>query len=115
MKKKVYSAVILLSLATPALAVAEDNNTTVHGTIDMGVQASSINGDKARFQEFRPMDDAVLGNIQLDALKDAYYFQFDAATSGTDDQSFQLKGGEYDNFKYKFNYNEMAHNYLLMP
>ncbi len=113
MKKKVYSVVVFLSLATPALAVAEDNNTTVHGTIDMGVQASSLNGDKARFQEFRPMDDAVLGNIQLDALKDAYYFQFDAATSGADDQSFQLKGGEYENFKYKFNYNEMVHNYLF--
>jgi len=119
MKKKIYSAVILLSLAAPGLAVAgDDNKAEVSGSIALGAMGVNINGDKARFQEFSDQDDSILGEIQLDYLKGAYYFQFDAIKPGLDDQSFQLKGGEYGNFKYKLNYDEMPHNYTfdaIMP
>jgi MtrB/PioB family decaheme-associated outer membrane protein len=110
--KKIYSAVIVLSLAIPALAIAADENKTeVHGTIELGARGVDTNGNKALFQEFRDLDDGVLGNIQLDALKGAYHLEMDAQNPGADDQSFRLKGGEYGNFKYKFNYDEMVHNY----
>ncbi len=111
MKKQVYSAVILLSLATPALVVAADNTTEVHGSVEAGVRGVAVNGNEARFNEFRDIDDGVTGSIQLDALKGAYHFQFDADKIGEDDQFFQLKGGEYGNFKYKFIYDEIVHNY----
>jgi len=114
MKKKVYSAVILLSLAVPALVVAaEENKTEVHGTVELGVMGVNVNGDEARFNEFRDLDDSIIGNIQLDALKGAYHFQFDGANIGADDQSFEAKGGKYGQFKYKFNYDEMPHNYTF--
>lgn len=114
MKKKIYSAVIVLSLAVPALAVAAgEQKTEVHGAIDLGVRGVSDNGDKARFQEFRDLDDGIFGQLQLDALKGAYHLELDALNPGADDQYFQLKGGEYGKFKYKFKYNEMPHNYTF--
>ncbi|MDG4475621.1 MtrB/PioB family outer membrane beta-barrel protein [Thiovibrio frasassiensis] len=110
--KKIYSAVIVLSLVVPALAVAADaNKSEIHGTVELGARGVDISGNKALFQEFRDLDDSILGGIQLDYLKSAYHFQFDADKIGLDDQSFHLKGGEYGNFKYKFNYDEMVHNY----
>ncbi len=113
MKKRIYSAVIALSLAVPALAVAADENTNaeVHGTIELGAQAVHSNGDKARLQEFRDLDDSFLGNIQLEALKGAYHFEAEGKNSGEDDRSFQINGGEYDNFKYKFDFSQWTHNY----
>lgn len=111
--KKIYSAVILLSLAVPALAAAEEENkaTVAHGTVEVGVQGVGITGDKARFQEFRDMSEGPLGNAQLDWVDGAYHFQFDADKIGLDDQSYQLKGGQYENFKYKLHYNSFIHNY----
>ena len=114
MKKKIYSAVIVLSLAAPAMVVAADeNNADVHGLVELGVRAVNTNANSAFFQEFRELDDSVLGTIQLDVLKGAYHFQLDAENPGADDQSFQLKGGKYGDFKYKFNYDEMPHNYTF--
>ena len=111
MKKKVYSAMILLSLASPALAAATEDQTEAHGTIEIGGQAVHTNGDKARFQEFRDVDDSIFGAMQLEVQKGAYHFQFDADKVGQDDQSYYLQGGEYGNFKYKFNYSDFTHNY----
>lgn len=114
MKKKVYSAIILLSLAAPALVIAaEANNTEVHGTVELGAMGVNSNGDEARFNEFRDLDDSVIGSMQLDAFKGTYHFQLDGKNIGRDDQSFQFKGGEYGNFKYKFHYDEMPHNYTF--
>lgn len=114
MKKKIYSAVILLSLVAPAMVIAaEENKAEVSGTIDLGARGANVDGDKARFQEFRDLDDGFMGGIQFDMLKGAYYLELNALNPGSDDQSFQLKGGEYGNFKYKFKYNEMPHNYTF--
>lgn len=112
MKKKIYSAMILLSLAVPTMVAAEET-AELHGTVELGARGVNTNGDKAYFQEFRDVDDAFIGNIQLDALKGAYHLQFDGENIGLDDQSYQIKGGEYGKFKYKFNYGEMTHNYTF--
>lgn len=111
MIKKIYSAVVLLSLVAPVAAFAAEDTADVHGLVELGVRGVSSNSDSASFQEFRDMSDGIFGQVQLDTFKGDYHFQFDALNPGADDQSFQLKGGEYDNFKYKFNYNEMTHNY----
>ena len=114
MKKKIYSAVIVLSLAAPAMVIAaEENKAEVHGQVELGVRGVDNNGNDAFFQEYRDLDDGFIGGLQLDALKGGYHLELDAKNPGTDDQSFQLKGGEYENFKYKFKYNEMPHNYTF--
>lgn len=112
MIKKVYSAVIILSLATPALAFAADD-TEIHGVIELGVRGVDMddNLNSAKFEEFRDRDDGVIGQVELTTRKGAYHFSLDAENPGTDDQSFELKGGEYGSFKYNFIYDEMPHNY----
>ena len=113
MIKKIYSAVVLLALVAPAGASATEDAAEFHGLIELGVRGVDSNSNSAKFKEFRNMDDGVFGQVQLDAYKGDYFLQFDTENPGTDDQSFQLKGGEYGVFKYKFNYSEMLHNYTL--
>jgi len=114
MKKKLYSVVILLLLAAPAsIAVADDGDadTPLHGTIELGVRGVHVRGDSARMQEFVELNDSALAGVQLEYLKKAYNFQFEADQIGSDDQSFVARGGRYLDFKYTFNYTEMTHNY----
>lgn len=112
MIKKIYSAVVLLTLVAPVAALATEEAAEVHGLVDLGVRGEHNNAnDSSKFKEFRGMNDGVFGQIQLDAIKSDYNFQFDAEKSSDDDQSFQLKGGQYGNFKYKFNYDQFTHNY----
>lgn len=112
MIKKVYSVAIILSFATPALVFASDI-TEVHGVIELGVQGVDMDDDlnSAKFEEFQDRDDGVVGQVELAAQKGGYHFSLDAENLGADDQSFNLQGGEYGNFKYKFKYSEMPHNY----
>ena len=113
MLKKTYSAIFLLSLAAPTVVFAAEEATEVHGLIELGVRGVDSNANSSKFQEFKDMGDGIFGQILLDADKGDYHFQFDALNPGADDQSFQVKGGQYDSFKYQFDYNEMVHNYTF--
>lgn len=113
MTTKIYSVLILLTLAAPSLVVAEEEQTGVHGIIELGARVVDINTNSANFQEFRDLDDDLFGQLGLDVWREAYHFQFDAENPGADDQSFQLKGGKSGVFKYQFAYDELAHNYLF--
>jgi hypothetical protein len=109
--KKVNTTVLLLSLAVPAMAAAA-SEVDVQGTVDAGVQGVNVHSNNnAKFEEYRDVDDGFIGMFQLDVLKDSYFLQMDATNPGRDDQAVNLKGGQYGNFKYKFYYDEMPHNY----
>ncbi len=114
MRKRIYSVVMLLSLAVPGLvSAAEEVKTEFSGNVELGIRGVDNHNDSASFQEFRTMEDSLFGQVQLDALKGAYHFQFEAEDPGKEDQSYQLHGGNYGMFKYQFEYQEMPHNYTF--
>ncbi|KPJ99736.1 MAG: hypothetical protein AMK71_09240 [Nitrospira bacterium SG8_35_4] len=112
MMKKIYiSMVLFLSLAVPAVAAAT-GDVQVQGMVEGGVQGVDVNSkDSAKFQEFRDLDDGVLGALQLNLQKGSYFLQMDAVNPGSDDQAIGLKGGDYGKLTYKLYYDEMPHNY----
>jgi len=111
MMKKVYTAVLFLSLAAPGAAAAA-NEVEVQGMVEGGVQGVDVrSNNSAKFQEFRDLDDGFIGMLQLDVLKGSYFLRLDAVNPGRDDQAVEFGGGEYESFKYKFYFDEMPHNY----
>ncbi|MDD3815100.1 MAG: MtrB/PioB family outer membrane beta-barrel protein [Desulfocapsaceae bacterium] len=113
MIKKIYSAVVLLALVAPGTVFAAEEAADVHGSIELGGRGVDNNTNSAKFEEFVDMSDGVFGQVQLDAFMGDYFLQFDTTNPGNDDQSYQLKGGDYGVFKYKFSYDEMPHNYTF--
>jgi len=112
MIKKISTTLLVLSLVAPAVAVAEGDEFDVWGFVEGGVQGVDISSNNsAKFVEYRDIDDGFIGTLQLDALKDTYFFQMDAVNPGLDDQAIDVKGGSYGSFKYNLYYDEMPHNY----
>jgi|GEM_PF-1159351 len=113
MNKKIYAVCILLTLLAPALVVAEEETTEVHGTIDLGARWAGGDDHQANFQEFRDLDDSLLAGTQLDLWREGYHFQLDAKNPGAEDQAFAMKGGKQGVFSYHLAYDELPHNYLF--
>lgn len=113
MNKKIYSLVILLALVAPVVATAEEGQTEVHGSFDLGGRWATGDEHNANFQEFRDLDDSLIGGAELDVWRQGYHFQFDAKDPGAEDQSFGMKGGKAGVFSYHFAYDELPHNYLV--
>lgn len=114
MRKRIYSAAILLTLTVPGMVLAADElKSEISGTVELGVRGVDNHNDSANFQEFRTMEDSLFGQVRFDVLKGGYHFQFEAKDPGTEDQSYLLRGGNYGMFKYLFEYREMPHNYTF--
>jgi MtrB/PioB family decaheme-associated outer membrane protein len=110
MKKRYTSLLVAALLLTPGFVMAADE-AAVTGAVELGVRGVDDKDDSAKFQEYRDLDDGVFGDFLLDAYKGSYYFELQGDNVGLDDQNYLLKGGQYGNFKYKFDYDETPHNY----
>ena len=102
----VIAAVFLLS---PVAAMAADGATTT-ATISLDFMASSDNDNSAKFQEYRDMSSGVYGDVEAAYYLDDYSVEFEASKIGRDDQSYMLKGGQFDSFTYELYYDETPHN-----
>ncbi|MCK9294826.1 MAG: MtrB/PioB family decaheme-associated outer membrane protein [Desulfobulbaceae bacterium] len=110
MKRRYISLIAAALLITPAYAMAADE-AAVNGSVELGVRGVDDQDNSAKFQEYRDLDDGLIGNFLLDAYKGPYYFELQGDNIGLDDQDYWLKGGQYGKFKYKLNYDETPHNY----
>jgi len=110
--KKLYVAMAVLStLLLPSAVFAGEAD--VSGGVKLGVRGVDDANGSAKFQEYRDIDDGMFGKIWLDAFKGSYFFEVKGKNIGLDDQSYQLLGGKYGQFKYAFDYDETPHNYTF--
>jgi len=90
----------------------------ITGTIGLGGQYLNVRGDKAKFNEYGDIDSGVTGLLNLDVNLKNYYLSLDGKNigwdynkaAGLDNQSYSLKGGMYEQFKYSLFYDETPHN-----
>jgi MtrB/PioB family decaheme-associated outer membrane protein len=84
--------------------------------IESDIQATGklldIDGNEAKFNEYRDIKDGLYGNIHL--LYDSnYFFSFNARDIGYDTQHYRLDGGKWGLFKFSLDYNEIVHNFTF--
>jgi MtrB/PioB family decaheme-associated outer membrane protein len=103
---KLICCILALSVL-PVTALAETGE--VSGQIDLGVRGVDNQGNSAKFDEYRDLDDGAFGSVDLRATRGSYYLDMSADNPGMDDQSFLLKGGRFGDFKYSIFYDETIH------
>ena len=80
--------------------------------IELTGELLDIEGNKAKFNEYRDIRDGLYGRIHL--LYDSnYYFDFNAADIGYDTQNYRLEGGKWGSFKFYLDYFEIPHNFTF--
>lgn len=112
--KKTFLASILAVAACTAPAFGEEFT----GNMELGGVFSDIQGDKAKFNEYRDIGEGITGNFLLDYYGKDYFlnfkgerFGYNADTQKTlNDQSFEFSIGRPEDFKYSIFYNETPHN-----
>lgn len=106
--KQIATVVAGLLLFSAGVAFSEE--TTVTGSVDLGVRIVEENKQSAKFLEYRDIDDGLYGSAVLDAFRNGYYLDLAGKNIGLDDQYYKLKGGKFGEFKYSLYYNEIPHN-----
>ncbi|MBI4924496.1 MAG: MtrB/PioB family outer membrane beta-barrel protein [Bdellovibrio sp.] len=74
------------------------------GKIDLGGRLQNISDPSAKFGEYLNYNQGFFGGAEASLEKDAYHLDFTAYDIGRSDQSYVLRGGRYEFFKYKLFY-----------
>ncbi len=109
MKSKVLILAGIFSALAGVNASAEEPKIT--GEISITAQHLNLEGEKAKFNEYRDIRDGFYGDAILQYESGNYYFDFRAAEVGRKTQSYELSGGKWGSFKYFFSYDQLPHNF----
>lgn len=109
MNSKIFTFVVILSMIASANALAQERK--LEGEISVTGVAPKIEGQKAKFNEYRDIRDGVYAGVDLRYDAEKYYLDFKAEDVGYKTQKYGLEGGKWGSFKYHFDYNEIPHNF----
>jgi MtrB/PioB family decaheme-associated outer membrane protein len=84
----------------------------IESDIEATGKLADIEGNEAKFNEYRDIRDGLYGKVRL--LYDSnYYFDFNASDIGYDTQRYRLDSGKWGSFKFYLDYNEIPHNFTF--
>ncbi len=84
----------------------------IESDIEATGKLADIEGNEAKFNEYRDIRDGLYGKVRL--LYDSnYYFDFNASDIGYDTQRYRLDSGKWGLFKFYLDYNEIPHNFTF--
>jgi len=109
MRSKILIFVMIFSLAIFCSAFAQER--ILKGEISATGVAPKIEGEKAKFNEYRDIRDGVYVGVDTRYETERYYLDFKAEDIGYKTQKYGLSGGKWGSFKYNFDYDEIPHNY----
>ena len=111
MKRILIYTLMLCSLLLLTNSLYAEDNKPFSGEINAAGKLADINGNKAKFNEYRDIKDGIYGEIKLKYDVDKYFLKFKASDIGYDTQSYKLDGGMWGKFKLYLKYNEIPHNF----
>jgi MtrB/PioB family decaheme-associated outer membrane protein len=109
MKSIILVLVLIFSLIPLLNASAEEQK--ISGEAVVTGQLLNINGNKAKFNQYRDIRDGFTGSAHFQYEKEAWYTDFLATEVGRKDQSYELFGGKWGTFKYDLKYDQIPHNF----
>ena len=76
------------------------------------LRSSDVEGDSAKFEEYRDITAPVSGDLEIDVEKDRdYYLRGEAVGIGQDDQFVGAEGGRYGKFGIDATWDKIIHRY----
>ena len=116
MQRKLLSVLIGgLFVSAPVLAQNLGAQWVTQGAIGLGGIFSDIDSrDASKAEQYRDLSDGVLSIIEFRGrnAQSGYWLDFFGENLGRDDMYLNLRGGQYDAFKYRFYTDWMTHNRL---
>jgi MtrB/PioB family decaheme-associated outer membrane protein len=112
MTRKLLSTLIAgLFVTAPAFGQVwnVEGAATVGGIYD----STSDTKDPTRLREYRDLSNGVLSNVFVRGRGGNTWFEGYGENFGRDDQYLSLRGGVYDQFKYKIYSDSLRHNFLI--
>ena len=103
---------ILVAGLFPASSLAPAEGLKWTGSASLGLRHTNDRAtDNSKLFEYRDLDSGLIGNLDLRARGDNYYFNGFIENPGRDDLYIDLRGGSYGSFKYQIYNNELRHNF----
>jgi MtrB/PioB family decaheme-associated outer membrane protein len=109
MKPKVSITVLFFSLLASINVSAEER--TISGEVTLIPQYLDIQGEKAKFNEYRDIRSGATGDFGVLYEKGNYYIDLFGKDVGRMDQSYDLLGGKWGSFRYNFKFDQIPHNF----
>lgn len=105
MKRMIY---ILLAILIASPVFAAEN---FQGDISLGLRTTHFGSDdkSAKFDEYRDMSNGVFGDVNLLFDNEAYYIGLSVENPALDDQSYEVRAGQFGIGKARFYYDELDH------
>ena len=109
MRFKIWILALIFCTVFGVSASAEER--TLSGEISVTAQHLNMQGEKAKFNEYRDIRDGFYGDLNLQYESGNYYLDFRASEAGRKTQSYELTGGKWGSFRYDFKYDQLPHNF----
>ena len=109
MKSKVSMMVLFFNLLASLNVFAEER--TISGEVTVIPQYLDIEGEKAKFNEYRDTHTGVTADFGVQYEKGNYYIDLFGKAVGRKDQSYDLLGGKWGSFQYNFKFDQIPHNF----
>lgn len=107
MKKITLSLILTIFLIMPVFA-GENNN--FDGLVTINGKLVSVDGNEAKFYEYKNTGEGVFGSFKLNYDSENYFMNLSA---GVDNYYFKLNTGAFDKFGFDMFYTEIPHNYTF--
>jgi hypothetical protein len=88
---------------------------TAGGEVILTPTWADVQGNRAKFNEYRDLRDGVRAQVDLRLEGEKTYFQFQAGDLGYRDRKVELEGGSRGTFHYHLSYDEIPHNLTFGP
>lgn len=100
---------MILSLASCWNVFAQERTLTPE--ISLTPAQVDVKGNRAKFNEYRDLQDGIYGHIGLHYDAENTHLDFRAGDIGHRDQKYELGGGQGGSYSYYLDYDESPHNF----
>ncbi len=108
--RKILLAISLMILpAFPAFSA----DGTFEGEVGVTGMLANVDGNKAKFNEYRDIMDGVYSGVRLKYDSEDFFLKGKASDIGYDTQHYMAEGGMYGKFKAYIDYSEIPHNFTF--
>lgn len=108
MKKTYIPLAAMLAILLPLSSVHAEEQTG--GEVTLTPTFANVNGSKAKFNEYRDIQDGAYGGVRLWKETDDFFIKLQADDILYNTQSYRIDGGNYDKYKFNLYYDETPHN-----
>jgi hypothetical protein len=114
--KYLYILIASMFAISGNLALAQESGLKLSGSFGTGgIGTNEDSKDAAKLQEYRDLWNGAFGTFDLRGRSKRFYFDWYGENLGRDDMHFDLKGGMYDQFKYRLRGDWLTHNFSFGP